>query len=196
MLAALVGLSTPARADGLTESETERLVQGATVVRPQDLDQGARRYIGGVAYTLVDASADDTAALLSQVDAWRRVLPKTRSTRRVGSVGGDALVEITHGAGLVQVTYTVRLRVQGRDVRFWMDPSRRHDIEDAWGFMRAEPMPQGRTLLTYGVLIDMGPGLLRDWFENRVRDVALTVPDRIRGLMSERNARGARAELP
>jgi hypothetical protein len=38
----------------------------------------------------------------------------------------------------------------------------------------------------------MGPGLLRDLFENTVRELALSVPDRVRGLVLERSARGRR----
>jgi hypothetical protein len=126
-------------------------------------------------------------------DAWRRILPKARSSRRVGMAGTDALVEMTHGNALVHATYTMRVRHDGHGVRFWMDTRRPHDIEDAWGFLHAMPRADGRTLVTYGVLIDMGPGLLRDMFEDRVRDAALSVPDRIRGLVLERNAASARA---
>ena len=38
-------------------------------------------------------------------------------------------------------------------VKFWMDRSRHHDVDDAWGFLRVEPMPGGRSLVSYGVLI-------------------------------------------
>jgi hypothetical protein len=40
--------------------------------------------------------------------------------------------------------------------------------------------------VTYGILIDLGPGLLRSLFEERVRQLALTVPERVRGLLLER----------
>jgi hypothetical protein len=74
-----------------------------------------------------------------------------------------------------------------------MDPARAHDIEDVWGFFRAEPMGDGRTLVTYGILIDMGDGILRDMFEGRVRELALEVPDRVRDVVVQRQARGRRA---
>jgi hypothetical protein len=69
-----------------------------------------------------------------------------------------------------------------------MDPSLPHDIEDAWGFFRADPTDDGHTLVTYGVLFDMGNGLLRDLFETKVLAMAMTVPDRMRDLLSERRA--------
>jgi hypothetical protein len=193
-VAALVlGGSTIARADGLSASETDRLLRGDTVAREQQLQRGDRRYVGGVTYTILDARAADLASVLDDVRSWRRFLPKTRDAQHVGSAGTDALVEITHGSALVKVAYTLRVHREGNVVRFWMDPSRPHDIEDAWGFFRAEPMPDGRTLMTYGILIDMGDGLLRDMFEDRVRELALEVPDHVRSVLLHRVARGQRA---
>jgi hypothetical protein len=185
--------ATSALADGLSAGEIDRLMRGETVARPQTLARGHRRYVGGVAYSIVDTTADRLADVLASVDVWRRLLPRTRSARPVGSVSGDTLIELTQGSALFHARYTVRVRRDEREVRFWMEPRRPHDIEDAWGFLRAEPLADGRTLVTFGALIDMGPGLLRDLFESRVRDLALSVPDRVRGLVLERNAIGARA---
>ncbi len=186
--------------------EAGRLSCGATVVRAQALDSASRRYVGGVAYVLLDESPANLARLLDDVDVWRRIVPKTRNARRLNPHAGgirapgdrtegaseppgDARVEMTSGTALVQAQYTMRVRREGAVVRFWMDPSRRHDIEDAWGFVRAEPAADGRTLVTYGVLIDLGPGIVRDLFESRVRTLALSVPDRLRDLVDEDPAR-------
>jgi len=182
-----------ARADGLSTPEMEGLFRGQTVVRTQTLDRGGRHYVGGVTYALVDGDADEVARLFDSVDAWKRVLPQIRSTRAVGTAGDDPLIEVTHGNALLQVAYTMRVHRDARTARFRMEPRRRHDIEDVWGFLRADPLADGRTILTYGVLIDMGPGLLRDLFEDRVRETALTVPDRIRGLVAEQSSAGQRA---
>jgi hypothetical protein len=111
----------------------------------------------------------------------------------VGTVGDDSLIEVTHGNAILQVTYTMRVHREARSARFRLEPRRRHDIEDVWGFLRAEPLADGRTILTYGVLVDMGPGLLRDLFENRVGATALTVPERMRGLLVEQISAGQRA---
>jgi hypothetical protein len=189
------GVAGPiARADdGLSVAETERLLRGATIVRPARLERGGRRYVGGVSYAVVDAEVDQVAGLLDDVGIWRRILPKVRGAQVVGAAGDDQLVEVTHGTALVQACYTMRVHRDGRAVRFWMDPGRRHDIEDAWGFLRLEPIEGGQTVVTYGVLVDMGPGLLRDIFEDRVRDLALSVPDRVRGIVVAHNAAGRRA---
>jgi hypothetical protein len=111
----------------------------------------------------------------------------------VGNLDGDPLVRVTLGSAIVQVSYVLRVHRDGAVVRFWMDESREHDIEDAWGFFRAEPTGDGRTFVTYGILVDMGDGLLRDLFETRMRQLALEVPDMVRDVVLERMARGRRA---
>ncbi len=194
--AGLVLASAAAGADrggALSKSEAERLWRGETVVRTQSLERGEQHYVGGVTYTIVDARAEDVPTLFADVDTLRRILPRTRAARDAGHAGGDALVQVTQGTALVQATYTLRLHRSEREVRFWMDPRHNHDISDAWGFLRAVPLGDGRALVTYGVLIDMGPGLLRDMFEDRVRDLALSVADRVRGYVLQRNAAGLRA---
>jgi hypothetical protein len=188
----LLGSAT-ARANGLSPVENDRLLRGDTVARSQDLQRASRRYVGGVTYKILDASEPELESVLQDVSAWRRFLPKTRDAQRVGTSGGDPLVRVTHGSALVQVGYTLRVHQDGNVVRFWMDPTRAHDIEDVWGFFRAEPLADGRTLVTYGILIDMGDGILRDLFESRVRQVALEVPDYVRDVVAERQARGRRA---
>jgi hypothetical protein len=205
VLAAGVALATAlapraATADGLTVGETERLLRGATVVRPTEVERWGRRYVGGVSYAMVDADPDEVATLLEDVATWQRILPRTRSTRVVGYAGDDPLVLVTHGTALIQASYTIRVHREGALVRFWLDTSRRHDIEDAWGFLRVEPLdtPDGRAdrgqaVVSYGILVDMGPGLLRDLFEGRVRDLALSVPERVQGLVVTHVAGGRRA---
>jgi hypothetical protein len=195
IFAAAILCGRAARAGGLSPPETDRLLHGDTVTRPQTLARGDHRYVGGVTYTVVDAGLDELAGLFDDVRSWRRFLPKTRDAQRVGSAGGDALVEITHGSALVKVAYTMRVHRDGNIVRFWLDFSRPHDIEDAWGFFRVEPMPTGQSLMTYGILIDMGAGLLRDMFEGRVQQLALEVPDNVRGVLVQRSARGRSASL-
>jgi hypothetical protein len=193
VVASLLLAGGTARADSLSTVEVDRLLRGDSVARTQEHHRGSRRYVGGVAYKILDATPEDLAALLDDVGDWGRFLPKTRDARRVGAIGDDPLVQITHGSALVQVGYTLRVHRDGSSVRFWMDATRPHDIEDVWGFFRAEPMGDGRTLVTYGILIDMGDGILRDMFESRVQELALEVPDRVRDVVVQRQARGRRA---
>jgi hypothetical protein len=194
-IAALVATASSgeARADGLAAEEAARLLGGDTVSRTQTTMRGLHRYVGGVTYAIVDASPGDLDVVLGDFDAWRRFLPKTRDARRVGTADDDALVQITHGSALVQVGYTLRVHRDASGVRFWMDRGRPHDIKDVWGFFRTAALPDGRTLVSYGILIDMGDGILRDMFEPRVQQLALEVPEHVRDVVRSEQARGQRA---
>lgn len=175
---------TGARAETLAPWESVRLERGETVIREQTVDRGDRHYVGGVTYTVLDVTAAELSALLDDVSTYRHLLPRTKLARQVGTDRGDALVELVQGNSLYEATYTIRVRKTGREMRFWLEPTRPHEIDDAWGFFRIEPFasPSGeeRVLLTYGVLVDVGPGIVRELFEERVRAAMLSVPQLVR----------------
>lgn len=186
---------TAARADSLTTDETARLAAGATVIREQTWEAGDRRYVGGITYTLVDATMAELGALFEDVSAYRRVLPRTRTARLVGTEGGDRLIELVQGTTMMQASYTIRVRkrdaTDASELCFWLDPTRPHGIDDAWGFFRAERASRSRAreeqrvLLTYGALVDVGPGIVRQFFEERLRAALLSVPQLVRRYMAE-----------
>lgn len=183
-----------ALADRLSPDELARLASGHTVSRSTTLHgPGGSRYVGGVAYTLVDAPPDAVLAMLDDVEAYRRILPRTKSARVVADRGRSRHIELTQGSALFEATYTVRVErdPRTREIAFWLDPQRPHAIRDAWGFFRARPLPgdRGRTLLAYGVVVDVGAGLVRDFFEERVRAAMLRVPDHVRTYVAMRRPR-------
>jgi hypothetical protein len=184
------GVVSPARADALKPDESARLARGETIVRHQTVERGERRYIGGLTYTVVDASAPEVAAVFDNVESLRKVLPKTKRAKNVGSVGNDQLLEIASGNAVMEAEYTLRVRRFSNEARFWLDPSRPHGIDDAWGFFRYEsfvgPSGEERVLLTYGILVDVGPGIVRELFEERVRAALLSVPQLVRRTVAER----------
>jgi hypothetical protein len=186
VLAAGVLAGADARADGLTGIETARLAAHETVTRDQTIERGDRRYVGGVTYTVIDASPTEVAALLDDADSLRKVLPRTKNAHDVGRLGGDRLIEITQGNAIAEATYTVRIKREANEARFWLEPSLPHGIDDAWGFFRWQSYGDGQTLLTYGVLVDPGPGLVRNFFEERFRAALLSVPQLVRRQLAER----------
>jgi hypothetical protein len=193
LLAALVIVCAApgvARAETLTPAETQRLARRETVIREQTMERGERRYVGGITYTVVDATVAESLAVIDDVDSLRRILPRTKRARLAGTIGGDQLVELVQGNSLVEAEYTIRVRRGPREARFWLEPSRPHGIDDAWGFFRFEPFisPSGEehVLLTYGILVDVGPGLVRELFEEKVRAALLSVPQLVRRQLAER----------
>jgi hypothetical protein len=202
----VTALSTPARAEGgLSKDEMGQLARGETVIRAQNLETNGKRYVGGITYTVLDASAEELMALLDDPRTYTEVLPKTKFAERVAARGHDAWIELHQGNSLVDTTYTlyVRKEPENRRVRFWLDLSRPHAIDDAWGFFRYEAIDvtrqRPRTLLVYGALVDLGPGILRELYEERLRHAMLAVPQLVRGYVARTTAGrrpGAAAPLP
>jgi len=189
----LTALAPAARADALSATESTRLARGETVIREHNWAPGeSARYIGGLTYTIVDASAAEVSSLLEDINAYRRVLPRTKRVKLVSiEPNGDRLVELVQGNAVVEAEYTIRVRHYPAlgETRFWLEPSRPHEIDDAFGYFRVEPVagPAGepRVLLTYAILVDVGPGIVRDLFAERVRAALLSVPQLVRRYVAE-----------
>jgi carbon monoxide dehydrogenase subunit G len=171
----------------LTDSEIARLNSGVAVVREQTVERGGRRYVGGLAYVLIDAPPEQVMGTLEDVGSYVHVLPATRQVRWLGvSRAGETIVQLDQGTPLVHGRYVVRTRLEKRAndatpmvVRFWLDARFPHDIADATGYFQAEPR-SSKTLLTYGAWVDLGPGLLNRFLEGRVRRAALSAPARVK----------------
>lgn len=183
-------------ADSLTPVEIDRLGRGETVVRPSMLHVDGRRYVGGVTYTVLEATPDDLLALVEDEASYLEVLPRAKFAQRIRSRDPHILVEMHHGNALIDAAYTLRLEKDPADtrIRFWIDPTRPHDVEDAWGYFRYANLPSSsagapRLLLTYGVLADLGAGALRSLYEDRVKAAMLTVPQRLRKYIHKRLGR-------
>ena len=182
-----------AQADTLSAAESARLARGETVIREQTWEPGASaHYIGGLTYTVVDAGAPEVYGILEEVQTYRRVLPLTKRVKLVSiEPNGDRLVELVHGNALMEAEYTLRVRQYParREVRFWLEASRPHEIDDAFGYFRVEPVssPSGepKVLLTYAILVDVGPGIVREMFEEKVRARLLSVPQLVRRYVAE-----------
>lgn len=180
----------PGEDRSLSSEEQRLLAQGETVVREHTVEHDDHRYVGGVTYTFVDAPPSELLALFDDMDAYKRVLPRTKHAKLVGVDGNDKLVELAQGNSIVSAEYTIRVHrdVEGNEVRFWLEPTLPHSIDDAWGFFKLSPFVtangESRILLTYGVMVDVGPGLVRELFEERVRAAMLSVPQRVRSYVA------------
>lgn len=173
----LVAVGAPARAEPLGEEESARLAAGEVVARNVDASVHGGQYVGGIAYAIIDAPPVAVLSALIDPEAYLHILPLAQEAREVGQLEGDRLFYFRHGSSLGSGGYTCRVRAErGGTVRFWMDPSQPHDFDDAWGYFRVDEAGPGRTLLTVGMLVDLGFGFARLLFEERIRARLLTTP--------------------
>jgi hypothetical protein len=157
------------------------------VAKPMRFAAAGGHYVGGVSYQVVDARPEVVLAALSDVTNWSEALPRTKSAQLVDSSHGLARVELVQGSALVDARYTVVIeRTESDTIRFWLDPTRPHDIRDVWGFFRVKPMPGGRSLITVGAALDLGDGLARLLFEDKIARLMLRAPRQIRAFVEPR----------
>jgi hypothetical protein len=180
---------------GLNAEQHQTLLSGGRVEQFVQIDRGGKRYVGGVAYALVRAEPGQVFQVLNELSTLSDVLPKTRSTRILDRSGNRVRVELEQGNSVVSTTFTVFFELEPPDssfdprvVRFWLDPSQPHSIDDVWGFFRATRYDDQRSLVSVGALVDLGPGVIRMLFEERIQRSILRTPNRIRDTV-ERNFR-------
>ncbi|RYZ08950.1 MAG: hypothetical protein EOO73_06565 [Myxococcales bacterium] len=174
-------------AASFTAHEREALDAGGMVSRPLRFQHEGGRYVGGVSYQVVDARPELVLAALSDVSNWPEALPRTKSARLLTSTDGLSRVELVQGSSLVDARYTVVLnRADAETIRFWLDPSAPHDVQDVWGFFRVRELPGGRSLITVGAALDLGNGITRMLFEDKIASMLLRAPHKIRQFVEPR----------
>ena len=185
-IACLLALvSAPAGAapgPAFSAAEREGLLGGDVVSRPMHFDTDAGSYLGGISYSIVHAPAATVLVALSSVEALPQALPRTKSARLIDVRGSEARVELVQGRGALEASYTVRIeRVPGRsELRFWLDPTRPHDIEDVFGFFRVEPFGEGQSLVTVAAALNLGSGVASLFFSDAIERTVLSAPRQIR----------------
>jgi hypothetical protein len=172
---------------GLSAQQQQTLRAGGRVEQLVRLDRGGKRYVGGVGYVLVRAEPGQVFEVLNEVSTLSDVLPKTRSTRILDRNGNRVRMELEQGTSVVSTTFTVFFELEPPDgrfdprvVRFWLDPSEPHSIDDVWGFFRATRYDDQYSLISVGALVDLGTGVIRMLFEERIARSILRTPNRIR----------------
>jgi hypothetical protein len=188
---------------GLNAEQHATLRAGGRVEEFVELDRQGQRYVGGVSYALVRAEPHQVFDVLNQLTTLSVVLPSTRSTRVIERSDDWVRVELEQGNSVVSTTFTVFFQEEPaeslddpRGVRFWLDPSRPHSIDDVWGFFRASRYDAEHSLVSVGALVNLGPGLIRMLFEERIQRAILRMPNRIRDTVERRPPAAALSKQP
>lgn len=164
--------------DELTREELVLLRRGELVTRPVTEQRGRLELMGGTSWQVIDARPDVVWRALLDTKHYRRMLPRVLEARVVETAGDIRTIYMRQGVGFLQTTYHLKVRVHEaqRDIWFAVDDTKPHKLRAAWGFYAVRPYAAGRTLLTYGVMADLGDGFVRAVVRDTVHTWMMRVP--------------------
>lgn len=182
VLTALSGLSPVSGSaqlgSPLTAAERARLDEGEYVARPTTERRQGLQLTGGTSFQVLDLPPDAAWRAIQDVGQYTHMVPKVSESTLVESSANTKYVYIRHSFGPVDASYTIRMDFQASNhvAIFRLDESRPHDIRAGWGFFRVRPWSGGRSLLSFGIYVDPGPGLLRGVLSSTFHEWVLKVP--------------------
>jgi ribosome-associated toxin RatA of RatAB toxin-antitoxin module len=182
-LGLLAGGLSPARAGtgpdaqaAFTPGERARLLRGELVERRSSREHGGMRLMGGASWQLIDSPPEVVWQALLDTPRYPRFLPQVEEARLVSQSGAKRKVFVRHG-GLAAASYYVSLQVENplRDIRFKIEQGGAIGVRAAWGFYNLRPHGDG-TLLAFGIMADIGDGLLTALVRPQVHEWMMKVP--------------------
>lgn len=181
LLSLILLVGADARADrGFSAGEMTALGRGRLVARP--MRNARSSLVGGTSWIVVNADWRTVWRALTDFAAYTRIFPRTTSSRLVQRNGQVRIVSLTQGNSLVRIDYSLRtvLDPAKREITFRVDPRRPHGLRDGWGFFNLEPKEGGKTLVSYGVVVDPGGPAVQSLFSRSMREQLLSVPKRLK----------------
>lgn len=168
-----------------TPGERARLLAGELVRRPDARREGSGRYIGGTSWQRVRAPREAVWQVINDVRNYPRLIPGVDRAEVVEDRDGQRVVSVRHSYSFVSASYSARVRADAgaHTLYFELDPTRPHDIRDGRGFITLDRYGEDETIVTWGVMADVGSGILTGVFAPVIHDWILKVPWCVRGRM-------------
>ncbi|MBC7171585.1 MAG: SRPBCC family protein [Polyangiaceae bacterium] len=181
-LAALLGCAALGSAqsdDGLSERDRGRLARGELIVRETSQRRGPLTLIGGTSFQVINASPDLVWRALHDAARFGEMLPGATRSQQTFRRGNDRGLAVQHGTGALSASYELKLNYvePTRVVMFQVDDQNPGALRAGWGFLKVRPWAGGdKTLVTFGILADVGDGMLAGALRPRVHEWMLRVP--------------------
>lgn len=163
----------------LSQDERDSLAAGDLVRRPMMQRRGDLQLMGGTSYQVIDAPPRVVWSALLDTRRYPRMMPQVLEARVVRAEDRERTVFMRQGAGPIDASYYLKISLyqERGDITFTIDERRPHDLRAAWGFYTIRPYGQGdKTLLAYGVMADIGGGMLGSFVRGTVHEWMLKVP--------------------
>jgi carbon monoxide dehydrogenase subunit G len=163
-----------------TSAESRRLRRGELVVRPESRRRGGLLLIGGTSFQIIDQPPEVVWAAVRDTRAYAHFLPQVDGVRLVdrGSRGQGRVIRVTHREGPIEGHYYLRLDFANtiQTVQFRIDAGRDNDVRDGWGYIKVQPYGNGRSMVTWAILADIGSGIAVGLVRGEIRAWILAVP--------------------
>ena len=159
-------------------AERRALLSGELVQRRVRQRRGQLDLMGGTAWQVIDAPAERVWEALLDTPRYHRFMPQVLEARLGDRAPGERTVYMRQGQGFIQADYYLKVTVDhgDHDIAFTIDESRPHDLKAAFGFYTVRPYGPDRSLLAYGVMADIGDGLVAAAARGTVHEWMLKVP--------------------
>jgi len=173
-----------AKGDGssnFSSDELRSLAAGKLVRRPVAQRRGDLHLIGGTSFQVIDAPIHVVWQALLDTQHYPRMMPEVVEAKLVDKAESKRTLFMRQGnLSMLEVKYflAVNLDSKRRDIEFRLDPSHDNDLRSAYGFYNLRPFKDdaGRTLLSYGIMADIGSGLLVSLARDTVHEWMLRTP--------------------
>jgi len=162
----------------LTPEEKQLLAKGELVIKQKSEQRGAYKLFGGQSWLIVDVPIDIAWRALQDLPSYKNFIPLATESDVKHQAGDEADLAIRQQWGPVDVRYVLQTTVEQQRgaVMFRVDHSQAHDIRAGWGFIRVRPYKNGRTLVSFGALVDIGDGVFVSIVRPAVRRDLLRIP--------------------
>jgi ribosome-associated toxin RatA of RatAB toxin-antitoxin module len=180
VLAVFFGAPTPSfsSSDQLTTEDKQMLARGELVIKQKNEQRGAYKLFGGQSWQIVDVPVEVAWAALKDRSGYKNFIPLATETNVSHQNEKEADVAIRQQWGPIDVRYVLQTTLESDRgaVVFRVDHSQPHDIRAGWGFIRVRPYKNGRTLVSFGALVDIGDGVFVSIARPAVRRDLLRIP--------------------
>ena len=162
----------------LSKGEKKKLDAGKFVARRVTQRRGKLNMIGGTSWQQVNLTPEQAWKALRDIPRYPKMLPQVSSAKVSAKRGKRRVVTISHKYGMVSVGYSLNMDYDdaGKTVVFQLDESRAHDIRAAWGFIKVSARPNGKSLLSYGVMLDIGSSIVTAALQSTIHEWVLKIP--------------------
>lgn len=165
-----------------TDAEQAALSRGALIIHTQAHRRDGLSLVGGTSWQVIALPPDAVWRGVLDTAHYPQMLPACAEARVVSHDDTTSVIYIRQSSGPVGLDYFLETHVHAaqRDLTFTLDPHRPHGIRAAWGFFTVRPYGADRSLLAYGVMADIGEGLIGGVLRPAVHGSMMRVPQTMR----------------